>query len=196
MTTEYSISVDDWQDERWNHVGSDLMYDYYLKDRKTKRECKDCGCGDIETIAREKADDHYPMMLYAYPLSMEPSDEKIIEVCTKTNCTVVKDNETEDYFLALSGGGMDLSQDVALAYLIADGYIPTSLAINVCTQPCLSVGKKSYLKIMKAIKKQLKNEIYYHKEHIKKINETVKQFKESERARKVASMNPIEVKTQ
>ena len=187
MTTEYSISVDDWQDERWEHVGSDLMYDYYLKDRETRKECKDNNY-DIDTIAREKADNHYPMMLYAYPLNMKPSDEKIIEVCTKTNCTVVKDNETEDYFLALSGGGMDLSQDIALAYLIADGYIPTSLAVNVCTQPCLSVGKKSYLKIMKAIKKQLKNEIYYHKRHIKKINETVKQFNESERIKKLEKL--------
>lgn len=185
LTTEYSINIDDWQDEKWNHVGNDLMYDYYLKDRETKQECKQNNW-DIEDIAREKADEHYPMMLYAYPLGIEPSDEKIIEVCTKTNCTVVKDNETEDYFLALSGGGMDLSQDIALAYLMTDGWIPTALAVNVCTQPCLSVGRKQWLKIMRAIKKQLRTEICQYHSHINEINVHIKAFKESEKAKKLA----------
>jgi len=183
MTTEYSISVNDWRNEKWNHVGVHLMREYYLEDKETIEECKDNNW-DIEDMAWEKADESYPMMLYAYPLNFEPDDDKIIEVCTKTNCTVVEDTETGDYFLALSGGGMDLSQDIALAYLIMEGRIPTALAINVCTQPCLSVRDKDWLKIMRAIKKQLQWEADYYKRHKRKINQEIKRFQETERERR------------
>jgi len=180
MTTNYSISVNDWQNEKWNHVGVDLMYNYYLEDKETLEECKENGW-DKEDIAREKADEHYPMMLYAYPLNWEPKDDKIIEVCTTTNLTVVQDEETGDYFLALSGGGMDLSQDIALAYLIIEGRIPITLAYNVCTQPNLSVHGKNWLKVMRAIKSELRNGVRNYRQHIKKINANIRRFKETNR---------------
>ncbi len=53
---------------------------------------------------------------------------------------MVMKKDTEEYFLALTGGGMDLSQDIALAYIIAQGWIPTALAYEVSTQPELSVS--------------------------------------------------------
>jgi len=183
MTTEYSISVNDWQNERWNHVGVNLMYNYYMEDKETKEECKEYD-SNLETIAREKADEHYPIMLYAYPLGYKPSDNKIIKVCTKTNCTVVEDIENGEYFLALSGGGMDLSQDIALSYLIIQGWIPTALAINVCTQPELSVNGKDWLKIMRAIKSRLRTEIGCYKSHTNKINQQIRKFKEITKERK------------
>jgi len=185
MTSEYSISVNDWGNEKWRHIGVDLMYNYYLEDKETLEECNDNGW-DIEDIAHEKADSHYPMMLYAYPLNWEPEDNKIIEVCTTTNLTVVQDEETGDFFLALSGGGMDLSQDVALAYLIIEGRIPIALAINVNTQPELSVYGKNWLKVMRAIKKELRNEAHNCRHHIRKINVDIKRFKERVEARKQA----------
>lgn len=182
MTTEYSRDVDDWNDCKWDHVGVGAMYEFYLNDKEAKRDAKDCHM-DIDDYAREKSDDHYPMMLYCYPLFCDPSEEKIVEVCRKTACTVVRDNENDDYYLALAGGGMDLSQDIALAYIIAEGFIPHSLAMNVNRQPCLSVGGKDYIRIAKEIKRQLKIEISQCKSNIKAWDDSVKQYRERERQR-------------
>lgn len=190
VTTEYSISIENWQDEKWNQVGSDLMYDFYLKDRATRKECQENGW-DIEDIAREKADSHFPMMNYVYPLEMgEPSEDKITKICSKTNCTVVEDTETGDFFLALTGGGMDLSQDIALAYMIAEKWLPTSLLRNVCTQPALSVSEKEYRKIMRRIKEQLRMENARNNDHLKRINEELKRMSEKEKAKNANSVIP------
>ncbi len=72
-------------------------------------------------------------MLYVYALDGEPSEDEIASVCDRTACTVLerrdRDGEgTGEYFLALCGGGMDLSQDVALAYVLAGERIPDALA--------------------------------------------------------------------
>jgi hypothetical protein len=95
----------------------------------------------------EIADYQLPVLLYAYPLDLEPAREKIIGVCRRTNCTVVMRKDTEEYFLALTGGGMELSQDIALAYIIAQGWIPTALAYEVSAQPGLSVSGKDWIEV-------------------------------------------------
>lgn len=182
MTTEYSRDVEDWSDEKWDQVGVNAMYEFYLNDKEAKREAKDCNM-DIEEYTIETSDEHYPMMLYCYPLFCDPSEEEIVEVCRRTNCTVVRDNQTDDYYLALYGGGMDLSQDIALAYIIAQGYIPHALAIEINKQPCLSVGGKDYLLIAKEIKRQLKIKISQCKSDIKAWDDSVKQYRERERQR-------------
>ena len=188
LTSEYSILIDNWQDEKWNHVGRETMYNYYLKSRAAKKEAKGYSM-DIEDYANEQADKNFPMMNYAYPLEMgEPSEDKILEICLKTNCTVVEDTETGDFFLALTGGGMDLSQDIALAYMIAEKWLPTSLLRNVCTQPALSVSKKEYRKIMSRIKEQLRMENARNKDHLKRINEELKKLRTQEKAKKEASV--------
>lgn len=176
MTTEYSISVDDWNDSKWDHVGVDTMRNYYENDRQIKKDAKDMGI-DLEDYIVEKSEEHYPMMLYAYPIFREPSEKQIIDVCTKTCLTVVRDIETDDYYLALCGGGMDLSQSVAHAYLLTDGFIPMSLAKEVSKQPCLSVSRPVYKKIAREIKRQLKNEMARCKADLKEWNSRLKSMK-------------------
>ena len=183
MTTEYSVSVDDWNDSKWDHTGVSIMRDYYENNRVARKEAKDLDIS-IESYADEKAAESYPMMLYAYPLFSEPSDEQIRKVCLKTCCTVVLDNETDTYYLALCGGGMDLSQSVALAYLMTDGFIPRSLVHEVCRQPCMSVGKSDYRKIVKEIKKQLKNEIRNCQSDLKSWNSEMKEFNRREKEKR------------
>ena len=78
---------------------------------------------------------------------------------------------------------MDLSQDIALAYIIAQRYIPHALAIEINKQPCLSVGGKDYLLIAKEIKRQLKIKISQCKSDIKAWDDSVKQYRERERQR-------------
>jgi len=72
-----------------------------------------------------------------------PDEDKILEIVKKTCLTVMENQDTGEYFLVLCGGGMDLSQSIAYAYLLAGQRIPDELAFEVCTQPCLSVGKKN-----------------------------------------------------
>lgn len=181
--TEYSVNVEDWQNEKWSHIGTDLMYNYYLEDKETIQECKD-NDWDIDTIVREKSDSHYPMMLYAYPLNFEPDDDKIIKVCTRTNCTVVENTESNEYFLALSGGGMNLSQDIGLAYLILEGRIPTALLFEISTQPELSIYGKDWLKLMRAIKRQLRNTRGSATQRARKINTQINNYKATLKARR------------
>ena len=69
----------------------------------------------------------------------------------------MENSGTEEYFLALCGGGMDLSQSLAYAYILAGHRIPYELVFQVSTQPCLSVGEKEYIEIMGRCKRELQD---------------------------------------
>ena len=172
MSTGYSVPVNDWNDEQWEMTGRDLMYSKMTEKgtsqhKEAKKRAKDCSC-DFEDVVHDFADEHVPMMLYAYPLEFEPSDEKIIEVCERTNCTVVQNTETDEYFLALCGGGMDLSQDIALAYNIVQKWLPISLLSGVSSQRGLSKAGKDFDQVKNIIIEQSKMEAERLKENIKK----------------------------
>lgn len=175
----YAINVD-WSnqyEEGWENLGKSAIEEnckHKTQDKdtdKTNREtnmrysnwCEECGhCEDSAE----------PMMNYAYPLDIEPSEEAIIEIVNKTNCTVMeKDGE---YFLALCGGGMDLSQDIALAYIIAQRWIPLELALEVSTQDGLSMYGKEFRKIMRGCKESLNKDISHAKARVKRINDSIK----------------------
>lgn len=187
MTTEYSVSVNDWQDEKWSFVGRYVFVDSCTH----KTQDKDRNEENRETDARYSGwceecdiseDSGKPMMNYAYPLFDLPSDEKIVEIHQRTNLTVVENTETEEYFLALCGGGMDLSQSIGLAYIIAQGWIPFTLASEITKQPHLNVGEKDWL----IVAKECINRMTIHKQSlnytIKEWKREVKEYKESKKA--------------
>ncbi len=94
----------------------------------------------------------------------------------------MENEDTGKYFLVLCGGGMDLSQSIAYAYLLAGQRIPDELAFEVCTQPCLSVSKKEYLQVMRQCKKELSDIRIRALRQIKEINQAVKDAKNSKSA--------------
>ena len=103
-----------------------------------------------------ECDDGYPMFNYAYPLYRDDlSEETILRVCEETSCTVVFNNRDDKYYLALTGCGMDLSQDIALAYLIADGCIDWDMLEDVYISGPLSVSRDDYLKLLMKLDEQL-----------------------------------------
>jgi hypothetical protein len=109
--------------------------------------CDKCGYSE---------DSGYPMMNFKYPLELDSfDDEKILEVLKRTNCTVIEDEDTGEWFLSLTGGGMDLSQDIALAYHILEKWIPFDLCVSVCTQPGLSIGGKDWGVLKAAMQESL-----------------------------------------
>jgi len=168
--------------EKWEFTGANLVRQ---REEEKLRNCPhgnaDNGyCDECEVYPDERADENYPMMNFAYPLYMgNISDEKILEVCDETNLTVVYNIEEDSYYLALTGGGMDLSQDIALAYLIATGWIPVSLLTDINIQPMLSVSRENWLKIANKVIEGISHRIS-HMESIKKEWETAKQEVEKE----------------
>ena len=104
-------------------------------------------------------DDYIPIYNYAYPLGLSSLDEnKIIRICSETNCTIVYNEEEDTLYLALCGCGMDMSQDIALAYMITYawgneeyGRIPDHMIFDVYKSIPLSVGKKQFKHIQKAL---------------------------------------------
>ena len=101
-------------------------------------------------------DEGYPIYNYAYPLFRdEIGDETVLKVCEKTNCTVVYNRQDGRYYLALTGCGMDMSQCIALAYLIVDGCIDWDMLEDVYIAGPLGVGKEAYGRILSELDRQL-----------------------------------------
>jgi hypothetical protein len=65
------------------------------------------------------------------------------------------DTDTGNYFLALSGGGMDLTQDIALTYYIIEKWIPYELCEAVC-ETQLSVNAADWIILKLAMVESLK----------------------------------------
>jgi hypothetical protein len=80
-----------------------------------------------ETIPEYDDDEIYPIMNYRYPLPNFPSDARSLQraqlTLWDTPLVVVRDLGTEEAFLALTSGGMDLSWEICQAYVYL-GYLP------------------------------------------------------------------------
>jgi hypothetical protein len=85
--------------------------------------------------------------------------------------------EENAYYLALCGGGMDLSQDIALAYFYAQRWIPYSLLMEVCKQPELSVGGSKWLMLAREVRRQLRHYELTAKELRKEWLNSIKSYK-------------------
>jgi len=133
-------------------------------------------------------DSAMPMINYLYPLELKDFDEdKILKVVKETNCTILENTDTGEWFLVLCGGGMDLSQDIALSYQILETWIPQDLLREVHQQPLLSLGSKNYKSLARGIIKQLKMEAERNKEKAKEWNESLKNLRADEKAKKEKS---------
>ena len=105
----------------------------------------------------ENLSNYEPMMNYGHLLETEPEDDKILDVALKTNCSVMKNTETDEYFIVLNGGGMDLSQDIGLAYFILERWIPESFISSISKQKGLSISKEDFKILKSAIIEQTQN---------------------------------------
>jgi len=160
----------------WNFVGAELMYNNELEKlshcshgNATEEYCHMCECYPDDTHQRNK-----PIMNFVYPLFSEPDEEKIIKVCEETSCTVVYNLQDDTYYLALTGCGMNLSQDIALAYIIADNCIDWDMLENVYVSGALSVSKDDYKIILNELERQLAISI---DNQTRKLQEVTKQLK-------------------
>lgn len=172
----FSINVD-WSNmgSEWENIGRTLIVENCKhKDEENqsdynmryKGSCEKCGFCEDSCI---------PMMNYAYPLETTPEEKDILKVCQETNLTVMYNNEEDKYYLVLCGGGMDLSQEIALAYNILEKWIPLELALQVSTQDGLNVSGKKFRQVMRACKESIKKDMDFGRERLKKINLVIKE---------------------
>ena len=176
MTTEYSISVSDWNYESWEFIGRHL-------EEEKRGEWADDNEDDISE------DSYYPTMLYAYPLYDCPTDEQIFQIHEKTCLTVVQNIESEEYYLALCGGGMNFSQDIGMAYIIAEDHIPYALAEMISKQPNLTQYRKDFRQVMKYCLKAMVLNVSSAKRQIREIKESIKKSKEMDSKKKLEVAN-------
>ncbi len=92
------------------------------------------GCADEwpETCREAYEEGSSPMMNYAYPVELrEISPGKAAEAIIGLPLTLVLDIESDEYFLALTGGGMDLSAEICRAYIALNQRPP----VHFCNVP-------------------------------------------------------------
>ena len=99
-----------------------------------------------------------PMMSYGHILETSPSQENILKVVLETNCSVMYNNNEDIYYIVLCGGGMDLSQDIALSYVWLERWIPEDFISRDCKQKNLSVYGENFIYLRNAIIEQ--TEVY------------------------------------
>jgi len=108
-------------------------------------EADECGkCGSVLLVRGEEQhwdlDDETecegwlssggPMMNYMYPINIEGGDEAALKIAGLPLCVVLFE-EDEEYFLALTGGGMNLKWEICEAYMRL-GFLPP---LHFCNLP-------------------------------------------------------------
>ncbi len=176
----------DWHEEFKEHPDRWLNHGRRVAEQSCKHQSQDNG--SCETNMRYSGwceecdfyeDSCEPMMNYGYPLYGVPDDDKILHVIQKTCLTVMENDETGECFLVLCGGGMNLSQSIAHAYLLAGQRIPDELVFEVSTQPCLSVSKSDYIQVMRECRKELKDIRRRASHRLEEIDNALKKFFEA-----------------
>lgn len=141
-----SIYVDwmnEFSKENWEIVGRRAL-------EKAKGEWSEDNPGGVDE------DEGYPIYNYAYPLFRdEIEDDIVLKVCEETNCTVVYNHQEGRYYLALTGCGMDMSQSIAMAYLIVDECIEWDMLEDIYIGSPFSVDRDQYRRILEALDRQL-----------------------------------------
>ena len=155
----YSINVD-WSnslEDGWENLGRQILVDSC--EHKTQEGCGENTNMEYSGYCEEckiSESDSQPMMNYAYPLETTPNTEDILKVVKKTCLTVME--KEGNYYLVLCGGGMDLSQQIGLAFILIEKWLPIDLLKVVSTQKGLSVYGEDWILLRKSIIEQLKME--------------------------------------
>lgn len=142
--------------------------------------CEKCDIGET---------DCEPMMNYGYPLHHLPEDEDILKIVKETCLTIMENEEENQAYLVLCGGGMDLSQSIAYAYFLSGQGIPLELCHQVIKQGAFSISNEAYFKVMEEIKKTLMNENSISKRQIEEIEDYVKKHKAKLKKEKTPKTN-------
>jgi hypothetical protein len=151
--------------DKWINHGREVLINSCKHKAISDGYCEKCEIYEDSAI---------PMMNYLYPLEFKDyEDEKIIKVVKETNCTILENSDTGELFLALCGGGMDLSQDVGLSYIILEKWIPENLIGEIINQKGFSISEKNF----KILKCEIIEQSKSYSEKFKELSEKWKNIK-------------------
>lgn len=158
------INIQDLKEEFEQNIKDDKDFEkeWYYKEEKKQENAfyewlQDVHLDTIRNKAEEQIFENYvPMMNYGHLLDIKPEEEDILRVILNTNCNVMQNTETDEYFIVLTGGGMDLSQDIGLSYIWLQKWIPEDLIKNICSQEGFSISKENFKILKKEILEQSK----------------------------------------
>jgi len=174
------------RDYDWS-AGYGEKWDYFEADY-----CQDCG---QRVVARGEERHHYldnetdchgyiccegPMMNYFYPLPISRGDsfdgDEAAKKIVKVSLCVVHLEDSDEWGLALTGGGMNLSWDICSAY-IRLGYLPPA---HFCDLPNFAGMKLSRgnAAIIAACRRALKLRVLWAKadlERLQRLRQTLKE---------------------
>jgi len=124
-------------------------------------------------VVADNPHDYEPMMNYIYPLPHYRNSAKWAQnLIADTACVVVEVNG--ETCLALAGGGMDLSWDICLAYILLD-YLPP---LHFCHLPEYAGGPPKGKQITKFIIDACRRSCRVVREQAKRRLETLKDMSE------------------
>jgi len=148
-------------------------YDFYGKGYGTDWEIP-----FEQTDEEMDSEEYIPMMNYIYPLpdNFNSSDDDFKKLVDKMSAvTLVCLIEEESYFLALTGGGMNLSWEICEAYMIL-GYLPPA---HFCRLPAMA-GKRLNTRnkwIMAGCRKSLRLQKWWADLELRDLKHTVNSLK-------------------
>ena len=162
--------------EQWDFVRSlycDACDDYFVSgcgDAQEGEECPNADCDGKELID----EDDGPMMNYFWPLP--DFDGNIEEAAQKLNnahvalCLVwtLDEYEAEEYGLALTGGGMNLSWDICRAYMVL-GFMPPLAACDLPDFAGMDFTNEENKKVVEACKESAQVSISWANSTLSKL---------------------------
>ena len=94
-----------------------------------------------------------PVMLYGHILTTDImiNDNTPLKIATETACALIQNNKTGQWFIALMGGGMDLSPHIAYAYVLAQKWLPDDMLETLSMSWCKTELDKGQFEKLRAI---------------------------------------------
>lgn len=98
-----------------------------------------------------------PMMNYGHIITYDGmiTDAVRLKIAKETACVLVQNNKTDRWFIALMGGGMDLSPHIAYAYFLAQKWLPLDLLEELRAEWCkIELSKEKFEELRAVVKQQ------------------------------------------
>lgn len=162
-----------WVDEKYKEYRADCLLDNTepLEFYDWLPEFyEDAGVEDDDSLRCEECESGYiyPVMNYVYRVYVNVSDEtKKIAIDCGLFLFEWEDGET---YMSLTGGGMDLSPNILLAYLRLTDHIPIEWAMEFRQDYRANLTKEQHREIAAACRKSAENAIYTLQEKLNAIN--------------------------
>lgn len=150
----------DWQEEykehpeRWNNLGRlalESLCNHYDKDKDNTNVQYSNYCDKCDVYE----DTAEPMMSYGYVVRSTDFEDSTLKEIVYQGLTIMENTDTGECFLALCGGGMDLSGHIAYCYYLLGEFIPHELAMQYSQS---NLSNAEYDKLNDKVINQLKTE--------------------------------------